>query len=87
MSHPIPLSSCRPHIWKKNISDSFQTQILPNNLPATHTFSFAIRNYLKKFIGIKSLNRKLCPPELSPRIIYSPPLSPLLPKDSEIKWF
>ena len=51
------------HIFGKKLSlIDFQTQILPKILPATHTFSFTMMKYLKKFIGIKSVNRKQCPP-------------------------
>ena len=86
MSHPIPLL-ISDNIWKKGISDSFQTYILSKIIAATHTFSFKIMTYLKKFIGIKSLNRKQCPEGLSPRILPSPSVSPFLPKDNKIKWF
>ena len=43
-------------------------------------FSFTIITCLKKFIGIKSLNRKQCPPRLSPRII-PPCMTPALIKN------
>ena len=42
---------------------------------------------MKSFIEIKSLDRKQCPAELSPKIIASPPVSPVLPKDSKNYWF
>ena len=63
---------CRPHTWKKSISDSCYTQMLPKILPVTRIFSFTIMTYLKKLIGIKSLNTKQCPA----RTITSPPVSP-----------
>ena len=50
-------------------------------------FTFTIVTYLEKFIGIKSLNTKLGPAGLPPRITCSPHISPLLPKDSKIMWF
>ena len=50
-------------------------------------FGFTIMTYLKKLIGIKSLNKKQWPAGFSPRIITSPPVSSLLPKDSKIKQF
>ena len=53
-------------------------QIFPNIFSVVHIFSFIITTYLKKFIKIKSLSTKQCPPELSPWII--PPAFPILPK-------
>ena len=50
-------------------------------------FNFAIMTYLKKLIGIKSFNTKQCTAVFSPRIILCSPVSPILPKDSTIKWF
>ena len=87
LSHHFSLD-CRPHIWKKGISYSFKTQILPKILPVMHIFSVTIMNYLKNSIGIKYLKRKICLAGLSPVIIPSPAVScHLLPKDSKIKWF
>ena len=50
-------------------------------------FSFTIMACLKKLTVSKSLNTKQCPAGFSPRIIPSPPVSPLLPEDSKIKQF
>ena len=66
----------RLHTWKKGISDSFYTQILPNILPVVRIFSFTIMTYLKKLIGIKFLNTKQCPAGFSHRIITCFPVSP-----------
>ena len=82
-----PSLDCRPHAWKKAISDSFQTQILPNILPVARILSFTMMTYLKKLIRIKSLNTRQCPAGFSPRIIPSSPVSSLLPKDSKIERF
>ena len=80
MSHAISLLIADCILGKK-------TQILPNILPVVRIFSFTIMTYLKKLIGIKSLNTKQCPSGFSPGIIPFPPVSSLLPKDSKIKWF
>ena len=56
-------------------------------LPVARIFSFTIMTYLKKLTGIKSLDSKQCPAGFSRRIIPSPPVSSLLPKDSKIKRF
>ena len=96
---PYPSLDRKPHTWKKGISDSFQTQILPKILPLVGIFSFTIMVYLKKLIGIKYLNTKQCSAGFSSRITPSPPVSsqvypprcilpgvsPLLPKDRKIK--
>ena len=65
----------RRQTWKKGISDSFWTQILPKNLPVAHIFSFTIMTYLKKLIRIKFINTKQCLAGFSLRIIPSPPVS------------
>ena len=78
--HVSPHSSLhrRPHIGKKGISNSFQTQIVLKILPVMQIISFTIMNYLKKFIWIKYLKMKQCPARLSPIIIPSPPVCHLL---------
>ena len=76
MFHLIP-PLIADHIFGKKLSlIGFLTQILPKILPATHTFSFTMMKYLKKFIGIKSVNRKQCPAGLFPTIIPSAHVSP-----------
>ena len=77
----------RPHIRKKVMSDSLQTQMLPTLLPETHIFSFTIMTYLKRFTGIKSLNKKQCPAGLYSRIIPSPPASLLIQKTAKLSSF
>ena len=50
-------------------------------------FQFHNHDLFEKLIGIKSLNIKQGPAGFSRRIIPSPPVSSLLPKDSKIKRF
>ena len=70
---PHPSLDCRPQNWKLSklslivFRDKFyQKQYL------WCAFSFSIMTYLENLIGIKSLNKKQCPPGFSPIIIPSP---------------
>ena len=65
----------------------FRHKFYQKILPVMHIFSFTIMNYLKRFIGIKPLNRKQCPAGLSPIIIPSLSVPHLLLKDSKLNWF
>ena len=76
MSHPIPLLIADHMLGKKVSLIVFKTQILPKILPVMCILSFTIMTYLKKLIGIKSLNTKQCPAGILPRIILSSPVSP-----------
>ena len=61
--------------------------MLPTILAANHIFSFTIMTYLKRFIGVKSLNKKQCPVGLSSRIIPTPPASLLLQNTAKLSGF
>ena len=61
MSHPITLLIADHILGKKVSLIVFKTQILPKSLPVMRILSFTILTYLKKLIGIKSLNTKQCP--------------------------
>ena len=45
------------------------TDISIKILPVVHIFSLTIMTYLKKLIGIKSLNLKQCPTRLFPPVV------------------
>ena len=80
MSQPISLLIA-DHVLRK------KTQILPNILPVVRIFSFTIMTYLKKSIGIKSLNTKQCPAGFSPIIISSPLYLPSHQKTIKLNGF
>ena len=64
-----PSSLITVHVLeKKEFLIAFR-QILPKILPAAYIFSNTIMINLKYFTGNKSLSKKQCPAELSPRII------------------
>ena len=76
ISQPIPLWITDYILGKKVSLIVFKTQVSPKNLSVTRILSFTIITYLKKLIGIKSLNAKQCPAGLSPRVIPSTSVSP-----------
>ena len=65
---PHPSLNDRPHIGKKGISNSFQTNFSKIFACGQH-FQLHITTYLKKLFGTKFLNTKQCPAGLDPRII------------------
>ena len=70
MSHPDALSWLQHHIFGKMVSLIVVRHQFYQNLACGAHFQFTNMNYLKKLIGIKSLNTKQCPARL-----YPPPVN------------